>query len=329
MRQLLLFLVAFGLGSLVAVGQEGDRADAELKAEIDALARKLEARLEKDRKPADLRNVTRAYDVSDLCLRVRNDTLDPTNLRPSAWGAPDRTEDASFQLFEVDAVIELCRVSASPESWDVVEGADIQPKQNRLFVANLPSVHKEIEALLKTIRAALGTQLEVEVTAVPVSPETAALLAKRPGVLGDDEAKALLAQAPLGSARVVCVNGQRVVARSGKERPYVADYVVQGIGNKVLGAPERAQVFEGCAVEIQAAYDGDHGALLHFRMERTALEAPVRTAKTRYGALDLPSLQLTRLNTSAWIPLGSTFVLGGGTRGAQPCVFLVRARIAE
>jgi hypothetical protein len=110
------------------------------------------------------------------------------------------------------------------------------------------------------------------------------------------------------------------VARSGRDLAYVA-------GRDAASNRVERQVFSGFAAQVRACFDlGGAGAVLHCRLEWTDVEAPARQAETGSGAIHLPVLGLTRLDTSLWAPLDRTVVIGGGAVGGQGCLFLATVR---
>jgi hypothetical protein len=317
----LVFVAALTLGAVTVVGQ-GDESENELRGEIARLTRMLQRHNARREPPAMQRVEVRSYDVADLCSPVLDARLAPHDLYESGREREEPEELEPLACYGVDVIIEILRETVAPESWDVVEGADIAPKGDRLFVTTLPAVHALIPPLLKRLRTLIDAQVVVEVVAVRVPPEISARLAARPRELSKEEAEALRAHAPLGAARLVCFDGQQVVQSNGRRRAYVADYDVLVADGASAGAPRRAELFEGCAVQVRACLDRTgEGAVLHCVLERTAV-ADVRQRETNHGTIELPDLELTRLQSSFWAPLGRTVVAGG----ADACVFLVTAR---
>lgn len=322
MRHIWIFLLALGLGALTVSGQDDD--DAALREKIEQVTAELEKRAEARKAPVAQRVVLETYDVADLCSPVRDEVMAATNLRPSRYEPPDAEEEGEARPYEIDMIIELVRQTVAPSTWDTIEGADMMPKGSRLLVATIPDVHARIAALLKRLRAYLDAQIAVDIVAVPVATHE---LGGFPRELSDALARDLLAMPPLGSVRVVCFDGQQVVQRAGAVRTYLADYDVSVSEGAAIGDPVRAEVFSGCAVEVRSMLDrGGQGVVLHLRAERTRVHDPVRQVRTTHGALDLPTLDLTRLETALWAPLGRTIVAGGGTIGNDSCVFLVTAK---
>jgi len=326
MKRLVIFLAACGLGSLTVVGQD-DEANKALKERIEALTRELNARHAQRQAPEHQRVFMKSYEVGDLCALVFDENLRSSNLWTSVADPRGREEPEACQPAEIDILIEMIKVYVETESWDVIEGADVQPNGTRLIVTTTGAVHTRIPILLNQLRSYLAMQVAVDVVAVPVPPDLLPLLANRPRELTREEAIRLHALEPLGSVRLVCFDGQQVVQRNGSTRTYLADHEVKIAQNASLGRPVRAEVFSGCAVEVRACLDrSGEGAVLHCQFERTAFLDPMPSANTAHGPLDLPEMRLTRLQTSLWVPLDKTVVAGGGTAGHEPCVFLVTAR---
>jgi len=324
MKRLVIFLAACGLGSLTVVGQD-DEANKALKERIEALTRELNARHAQRQAPEQQRVFMKSYEVGDLCAPVFDENLEPSNLRTSVAEPRGRPEPEACQPAEIDMLIELLKVHVETETWDAIEGAEVRPNDTRLMVTTTGAVHARIPILLNQLRSYLAMQVVVEVVAVPVPPDLLPLLANRPRELTREETARL--PTPLGSVRLVCLDGQQVVQRNGSTRTYLAAYAGKIAQNASLGQPVRAEVFSGCAVEVRGCLDrSGEGAVLHCWFERTALADPVAGVETNHGPLDLPEMRLTRLQTSLWVPLDKTVVAGGGTAGHEPCVFLVTAR---
>ncbi|MHC4342443.1 MAG: hypothetical protein ACYSX0_19790 [Planctomycetota bacterium] len=326
-RSILLFLIALGLGALTVVGQEGE-SDRTLRQKIVELTGLLSQRAEARKVPSEALVITRSYSVADLVSLVRDERLVPSNLKPSKFTHPQVEEFEPWAAFEVDQLVELIRMIVEPETWDAINGAAIEPRNRHIMVTNIARVHTGVTRLLDTLRSVATEQVAIDVAAVPVGPEFTAALARSPRDLAESELKEVAKLPSLGSARLVCRNGQQVVQRSGTLRTYLADFDVEIAQAAKIGDPQQGQVFEGFAVQIRAAMDrGGGGAVLHCRIEQTDLHDPIRRVDTEHGPLELPAMQLTRLNTSLWAPFGKTVVAGGCTIGDRPCVFLLTARL--
>jgi hypothetical protein len=329
MRRLVIFLAACGLGTLTVVAQDADDEDPNraLKERIEALTRELNARRAQRHAPEQRRLIAKTYEVGDLCAPIYDENLEPSNLFVAGYATPERVDPEPCRPAEVDVIVELLRVLVAPESWDTIEGADVQVRGSRLLITTIGAVHAQIPILLNQLRSYIAVQVAVEVVAVPAPAEVAALLASRPRELTREETARLQALEPLGSVHLVCFDGQQVVQRNGLTRTYLADYKGKIAQKASLGSPFRAEVFSGCAVQVRGCLDrSGEGAILNCWFERTAVGEPVTGVETAHGPLDLPEMSLTRLQTSLWAPLGKTVVAGGGTAGGEPCVFLVTAR---
>ena len=201
-------------------------------------------------------------------------------------------------------MIEMIRQLVDPATWDSVEYADIQPKMGRLFINNIPRVHKKIDAFLGTLRTLADRQLRVELYAVPVEANDAAFLASRTRELAPADAKRLLDRSSMGSVELVCRSNQLLAQRVGERVGYLGDYEVEIAQEATIGDPVSRHAFSGMAVELRAMLDeGGNGARLDLQLARTHVKDPIRRADTEHGPLELPEQQLTRLRTSAWVPL--------------------------
>lgn len=331
MRKVVLFLLALGAGALTVVGQDKTDDNAELKRAIRKLDAALRERTREQRAPQDNFIVTRLYDVADLAFNHHSLRLEPANLMPSKYQPPEQGEEEEpSRPFDADIMMDLIRQTVEPETWDSVEGASIEVKNNSLFITNVARVHAGIARLLAQLREASAPRVVVDVVALPVTEKTAALLAQRPRELSETEAEALAGVVPLGTARVHCFNGQMSAQASGKRRSYLQDYDVEIASNSSIGDPITIQVFEGCQAEIRACLDeGAQGVVLHCRLERNEILEPMRRLDTEHGPVDLPAMRLTRVATTLWAPLGRTVVAGGATGGDNPCVFLLTTRLAK
>ncbi|MHC5049985.1 MAG: hypothetical protein ACYTGK_05175, partial [Planctomycetota bacterium] len=297
MRRLVIFLAAFGIGTLTVVGQDADDEDANraLKAKIAELTRELNARRAERHAPAEKRVVFKPYEIGDICAPVFDEDLAPSNLYASGIAVREHEESEAWQAGNVDMIVEMIRQLVAPSSWDTIEGAEIQSRGSRLLVHTIGAVHAQIPVLLNQLRSYLALQVAVEVVALPVPREIHALLASRPRELTREDLARLEALAPLGSVRLVGFDGQKTVQRNGRTRSYLADYAAKIAQNAAHGRPIRVEVFEGCAVEVRASLDRrGEGAVLHCWFERTALAEPVNGVETAHGPLDLPEMSLTR-----------------------------------
>jgi len=326
-RSVFIFLVAVGLGALTVSGQDEDAA-ADLKRRIRALTDELRQRSDASLPKIDesARPVMRIYDIGDLVMNYPNSGGDPVDLTPSKFQFPEQAELEEPQSpFEVDWIIEMLRQLVEPAAWDSVEYADVQPRLGRLFVNNIPRVHKKIDAFMKTLRKLADRQLRVQIYAVPVDEKDAALLASATRTLPADAAERLLSRPSMGSTELVCRSNQQLSQRVGRRVGYLGDYDVEIAQEATIGDPISKSAFSGMAVDVRAMLDeGGKGARLDIELSRTHVSEPVRRVDTEHGPLELPELALTRLRTSAWVPLDRVVILGGSTAGTNPCLFLAR-----
>lgn len=325
MRRLLAFVLALGLGALAVSGED----EESLLAEIDRLNGLLRERLRRDEpRRAEEALVRTIYEVADLCAPIVEHRLALTNLTPSRYQPPEPGEAPEpAPRFDIDGLCDLIRETVDSESWDGVEGSDVMPVNWRLHVSTVPRVHREVRFFLDWCRKVSDRWVSVDVVAVPVEPGDLEMLASRPRALEEQEARRLLARPPLGVARLLCHDARAQVAASGRHVTYVRDYDVEIARDSSIGDPIPESVFSGCKAEvIPCLDDGAEGAVLHCRLELTRVHEPHRKHATRHGEIDLPDLDLTRLETSFWAPLDRTVVAGGCSAGPNPCLFLVTAR---
>lgn len=323
MRRLGLLVAGILCGALAVSGQDGG-GDA-LQREIVRLQALLRERIKEQTPPPDERIVLRAYNVADLCTEVRDHGQPLGDLTPSRAQQPEADEDPGPRhlFFEVDALIEMIKMGVEPQSWEM-EGADIQPKNGRLFVRTIPRVHGKIERLLKWCRACVDRRVSVEVAVVRVGEGDATLLSGALELTAEEAQR--LSQDAVGAVTLAGWDGQRIGGRAGREVSYVQDYDVEVAERAVVGDPVRGTVFAGCTAEVQVCLDDGGGAILHGQFELSRITEPIPVHPTEHGDVELPAKQLTRVQTSFWAPLGRTFVAGGCTVGEDPCAILVTVR---
>jgi len=327
-RGLLFFLGALLLGSLTVVGQDDD-PDAAIKGKVEELTRLLQRRAAARARVEGRQRVSmRMYDVSDLTAPITDSTLDYSNLIPSRYQRPESGADMEPRSpYQVDWLIELIRTTVEPETWDTIESADIMAKNGWLFVNTIPRVHERIVKSLTEFRTYLEPQVAVDLVAVRVDQQRAAVLARTPRDLDPAAAEALLQGDRLGTLRLLCFDGQQVVSREGSERSYLQDFDVEIAQSAKIGDPIRQSVFDGFSAEVRAILDRNRGgAVLHCRIERTDFRDPIRRVATEHGPVELPALGVTRLSASCWVPLDTPVVLGGAVVGDGSCVFIAIVR---
>jgi len=326
MKKLACFLAAATVASVVASAEDGFSDEALLR-EIDRLTALLEARVAVERPAAGDELVARSYDVSDLCSRVGDRSAIVPNLLPSKFSPPERPEAGEpVARMEIDFLIGLLLEHVEPATWASVAGASISGARERLFVRTIPRVHAGIAGVLAMLRESTGLQVAVEVRAVPVTPEQATVLETRPRELTDEEAAALLA-APHRAVFARGRDGRRLACRDGQDISYLHDFDVEIAQEATVGDPIPNRVFCGMTAEVRAILDrAADGAALSLQVDVADVDRPLRSQPTAHGAIELPTLELTRLRTGLWVPLDRTVVAGGATLGGQPCVILVRVR---
>jgi len=324
MRRLALLTLGILCGALAVSGQDDGKGEA-LDRELDRLRTLLKERIEKKAAHGEDRIVPRTYDIGDLCESIEYHLQPLADLVPSKAQMPEEPEfPEPTRLVDIDFLIEMIKMTVEPQSWEA-EGADIQPKNGRLFVRTSPRVHGKIEKVLKWLRATMDRRISVDVAVVPVREGDAALLSKGTAELTAEDAQRLSSQA-IGAVTLAGFDAQVLGGRSGREISYVKDYDVEVAEGAAIGEPIRGEVFSGCSAQVQACLDSEKGAITECRIELSRVAEPIPTHPTPHGNLELPTMRLTRVLCTFWAPLGRTVVAGGCTVGEDPCVILVTVR---
>ncbi|MHC4340196.1 MAG: hypothetical protein ACYSX0_08295 [Planctomycetota bacterium] len=109
--------------------------------------------------------VLQFYDVKDLVAKISDFPGQEINLVPSKYQPPDMDDEElePTSPFEVDSLIEVIRQTIEPESWDTIEGANIEPKNNVLVVTTTPEIHQKIGSFLTDLRKNTGLLISLEV----------------------------------------------------------------------------------------------------------------------------------------------------------------------
>ncbi|MEE8104237.1 MAG: hypothetical protein V3T86_01735 [Planctomycetota bacterium] len=117
-----------------------------------------------DKEEALAKPVLRFYDVKDLVAKIQDFPGQEINLVPSKYQPPEEEEpEEPVSPFEVDQLIEVIQLTVDPPSWDTIEGASIEPKNNVLVIRTTPEVHAKIGALLSDLRKNTGILVSLEV----------------------------------------------------------------------------------------------------------------------------------------------------------------------
>ncbi len=108
--------------------------------------------------------VLQFYDVKDLVTKISDFPGRDINLVPSKYQPPEEDTDIEpQQAFEVDQLIDVIKQTIDPESWEKIEGASIENKNNVLVVRTTPEVHQKMGQLLHDLRKHTGLLVSLEV----------------------------------------------------------------------------------------------------------------------------------------------------------------------
>ncbi|MEM8884571.1 MAG: hypothetical protein AAGD14_10910 [Planctomycetota bacterium] len=326
-----IFLVAAMLSAITVSGQDEDGPG--LRERIRQLTEDLEAQADARRRPDGndegkdhVRVVRRTYDVRDLVRPRRERRERLFELLPSNYQPPEEAEfPEDLSSIDLDSLIDMIRTTIEPASWETVENADIQVRAGHLMIHTIPRVQGKVEAFLDRVRRFVDRELKVEILAVPVEPGDDALFGNRPRELTEPEATAMRARTSLGRALLQGASGKAMAHSFGRNIAYLSDYDVNIAQEATIGNPITSRVFHGTIVNVIAMWDdGGQGARLDVELSRTSVAQPMRRVDTEHGPLELATMELTRVQSSAWYPLGKTCVIGGGLAGDTPCLFLVK-----
>lgn len=326
MKRFLVITLALVAGALATSAQDGN--PSELLREIDRLTERLRKRADAADKvrSIDAVPVLRIYDVGDLCARVENRVLRFPNVLPTGYDEPELREIEPRAAVEVDQLIEMIRLGVEPDSWDTIESASIEPKNDRLFVHTLPRVHRGIERMLAWRREAVQ-KVAVQIVAVAVGANDVARLANERHALPPALANELQARGVLGSVSFSGRSGQEFAGRNGRTIRYVRGYDPEIAQAAKIGDPQVQELFLGLAAEVIACVDkSSGGAVVHARISMTSMDGDIPVHETEHGPLELPRMKLTRSASAFWVPLGRTVIVGGGTADGRNVVFLLTVR---
>ncbi|MHC4547210.1 MAG: hypothetical protein ACYTEZ_00400 [Planctomycetota bacterium] len=170
-----------GLNFVLSQKVKEEKADTEIELKVDnvAVTQVLDLITEPNEMAWKVRNgvvmilgkeeavdkpVLQFYDVKDLVAKISDFPGQEINLVPSKYQPPEEEEELEpVSPFEVDALIEVIKTTVEPESWDTIEGADIQPKNNVLVVTTTPEIHQKIGRFLQDLRRNTGLLISLEV----------------------------------------------------------------------------------------------------------------------------------------------------------------------
>ncbi|MFQ5845918.1 MAG: hypothetical protein ACE5JG_13120, partial [Planctomycetota bacterium] len=104
------------------------------------------------------------YDVKDLVVRINDFPGAEINLFPSNYTPPEPEEfDEAEPPFNADQLIELIRQTIESDSWDSLEGASLEAKNNILVVKTTRDIHRQVAQLLDDLRKHTGILVNLEV----------------------------------------------------------------------------------------------------------------------------------------------------------------------
>ena len=315
-RSSLLLLAALLAGALFA-----QESDADLRMRVEHMRRELTSLARLDRR---MQPIVRAYDLKSLRDTARSQSVTPRDLRrgnvnPTQFDIAEPARDA----WDSDAVAQLVIDALGPD-------AEVTVKPGAMVVRATPEEHTRVHRIIRQVRKLPRARYVVEIRVVPARPEDAARIAphrrRLPPALADEFA----ARSALGSAQMVCVDAVQTPFFTAREHGYVWDYETEVAGEATIGQARAASVYEGLMGDVLLASDaGANGVLLHLRLQWQQLANSPRSVDTEHGPLTLPTLDVVRMQTSFWAPVGHAVLAGSCTRGLTPCHIVVRVRLRD
>jgi len=315
-RALALLLLSLLAGVLVA--QDGNDT---LRERVRAMRAELEELARASALPSD---EVHYYDVAELMFASPGSVDEPRDLYHSYQIPSLEAESAEpIETWRRETLVELVE--------EVVGlNADLELRSGILRVRGGAQMHQRVEQLLRSLAQRRSDRFVVEVRIVPAAEGDEAALADVRRVIPEAVLETLTARDVLAAARVECTNGTEQRLSSLRQSRYVAEYDVEITRDARLGDPRLGTISEGLSGDLLLCMDRRaNGVLAHIRLNWQRRSASPRSVDTQHGALTLPSLDVVRLATSAWLPLDRSVLLATCTRGVTPCHVILRVRRIE
>jgi type II secretory pathway component GspD/PulD (secretin) len=226
------------------------------------------------------RLIQRAYQVADLM----------DSLNPAVEGGPVQRRPVALEKSLVNLITHLI----APETWREKGGpgtVDYFPLGMTLVINQTPEVHKQINALLKTLRVKQETEVVCEVRLVSLDADFGQRVFQEFGLptkggthvtfFSDEQMLKFFAaaQADLGTSimqapKMTLRNGQEATLRVTNQQFFVTHVDVRWDGEQVRSLPINTPMETGVVISQQplVAADG-HSVKLHFQANVTSLES--------------------------------------------------------
>ncbi|MHC4939545.1 MAG: hypothetical protein ACYTHK_11295 [Planctomycetota bacterium] len=306
-RTLLCLAISFALGAFAFSGEE---EEAGLRARVRALAEALKKRADADKGP---RLVVQFHPPTSYYLPSRTRIRPHLDLLPSIYQPPEQvgvTVDPP-SAFGFDATVELIRATVEPASWESMDGVDLWNARGGLMVRHLPRVQRKITTLLDRLQKEQRRALHVRIATIAADDLE----------LGADEIERRVQGEALDQLEFRVRSAQTALREVGEWVRYVGDYRVEIAEAARIGQPEPKRVLHGFGVQaLPVLDDAGNGVRIELRLDRNRLPRPIRRVDSEHGPMELPSMEVSRLRTAFWMPLGRWTVAGG----APDCLFVVR-----
>ena len=315
-RTALLLLVALTAGALFAQDRNDD-----LRARVVEMRREL-TRISHGARAE--RMITRVYDLGGLVDPVIERDVDLPDLERGTAG----TETESDRFESLSAWVEDSIVEAIVDS--VGPTATVESVGGNLLVTGTADEQRRVRRTLKRIQSFPRRRYAVEVRIISAEAGDADRLRGVRRVRPEAVDAAWARRTVLGAIRFACAEAIQTPFGATHAHGLVWDYDVEVAREATIGEPQPSRVADG--VMGHARVDGDpraNGAKLHLELQWQRMQGAPRGADTQHGPLSLPTLDVVRLQTSFWVPVGRTVLAASCTVGVTPCHVLVRVRALE
>ncbi len=269
----------------------------------------------------------RYFDVKDLSVRLVHALAQEI--------PPDERVPEPQPIFSEEALIELIRESIGSESvWE--DPATIEVRNRIIIARNTPEILDTVQRFLSGLRE---SQHLVVTTVDQISLErdvgdrilgaagvgTSALVLEAATLDALEKALAAKQAVRTSRERIVSLEGSGTPKATGQEVTYVRDYDVEVSGDRSASAAVRqvGTLHTGTSIHLRniPGYPGDY-VYMELTAEHTELAA-MDSAKTPFGSIDLPIVDVWRVATGLRIPTGRTAAVFASRDGAGWRVLLL------
>lgn len=260
---------------------------------------------------------TRIYDVSDIIRNVESYpawSFGPAVEPPGPYvciftgGAPGM---GTGRDFTVQSLADMIRTRIWPESWAAEKGVSIEERGGFLVIMQIPSVHRDVSAILKRFRERWRMQVSVKgwlIAASALPRDSAMSTAALKKWIVDSAGK------EISQPRFVCFNTQRAHVRFGREFNFIG-----GISGNEVRLPEMHVGLEGCSFDVCPRLSNDCRTATLEMFVNASFPAPAEAALPAKGKpgdtpppfeVDSVAMKLWTLGTNMRVNVGEWSLAG-------------------